>query len=172
MRPFCIEVAPALEAGGERVRWPPTRVRPGPVSQPASPLCLPQGSIEASSLMTSRRRPSGGKGTRGPRPRLFRKGSCQADGCNVDLLTLPFYYQRNHICLEHNKCPMFTRQVRRNASTGRQRRSRRPSGRPVCWTDVHPAAGRVTTATGGGHIGALRPRGGWGARMYSAPRGQ
>lgn len=31
---------------------------------------------------------------RGPRPRLFKKNCCQADGCPTDLQTLSFYYQR------------------------------------------------------------------------------
>ncbi|KFM28292.1 Squamosa promoter-binding-like protein 11 [Auxenochlorella protothecoides] len=51
-----------------------------------------------------------GRGSRGPRPRLFAKGKCQADGCSVNLSKLPFYYQRNHVCTEHNKCPSFRRQ--------------------------------------------------------------
>lgn len=32
-----------------------------------------------------------------PRPRLFKKGECQADGCAADLSGLPRYHQRNHI---------------------------------------------------------------------------
>lgn len=55
-------------------------------------------------------RPRMGRGSRGPRPRLFAKGKCQADGCSVNLSKLPFYYQRNHVCTEHNKCPSFRRQ--------------------------------------------------------------
>lgn len=39
-----------------------------------------------------------GKRRRGPRPRIFKKHACQADGCAVDLAPLSFYLQRNHIC--------------------------------------------------------------------------
>lgn len=38
-------------------------------------------------------RPAKGRGSRGPRPRLFAKGACQADGCTADLTSLPFYNQ-------------------------------------------------------------------------------
>jgi hypothetical protein len=39
-----------------------------------------------------------GKRRRGPRPRVFKKFSCQSDNCPVDLAPLSFYLQRNHIC--------------------------------------------------------------------------
>lgn len=39
-----------------------------------------------------------GKRRRGPRPRVFKKHTCQSDGCTVDLAPLSFYLQRNHIC--------------------------------------------------------------------------
>ncbi|GAB4813527.1 hypothetical protein N2152v2_000573 [Parachlorella kessleri] len=55
------------------------------------------------------RKPSKGKGSRGPRPRLFKKGTCQADGCEADLTPLPFYNQRNHICMAHKKAEDFTK---------------------------------------------------------------
>lgn len=57
-----------------------------------------------------------GKAGRGPRPRLFRKGACQADGCGTDLKELPYYYQRNHICTKHNKIGEFECQVRPGAA--------------------------------------------------------
>ncbi|KAL4539548.1 hypothetical protein Ndes2437B_g02083 [Nannochloris sp. 'desiccata'] len=44
---------------------------------------------------------------RGPRPRLFKKHRCQADGCHANLSTYSFYYQRNHICTEHLKSESF-----------------------------------------------------------------
>lgn len=48
-----------------------------------------------------------GKAKRGPRPRLFKKHRCQADGCHANLATYSFYYQRNHICVEHLKAEVF-----------------------------------------------------------------
>lgn len=50
--------------------------------------------------------PAGAK--RGPRPRRFRKNTCQADGCTTDLGQLSFYYQRNHICPDHLKCESYS----------------------------------------------------------------
>lgn len=47
------------------------------------------------------------KAKRGPRPRLFKKHRCQADGCHANLATYSFYYQRNHICVEHLKAESF-----------------------------------------------------------------
>ena len=38
------------------------------------------------------------KQKRGPRPRLFKKYTCQSDDCIADLRQLSFYCQRNHIC--------------------------------------------------------------------------
>ncbi|KAK2077399.1 hypothetical protein QBZ16_004244 [Prototheca wickerhamii] len=87
------------------LEWP-SDGQPSPVSgsineQPSSSSGF---SSEAST------RPRAGRGSRGPRPRLFAKGKCQADGCTVDLLKLPYYYQRNHICTHHNKALSFHRQ--------------------------------------------------------------
>ena len=48
------------------------------------------------------------KAKRGPRPRLFKKHRCQADGCHANLATYSFYYQRNHICVEHLKAELFS----------------------------------------------------------------
>ncbi|KAK2075885.1 hypothetical protein QBZ16_001627 [Prototheca wickerhamii] len=48
------------------------------------------------------------KQKRGPRPRLFKKNSCQADNCSEDLSTFSFYYQRNHICPTHLKCAEYS----------------------------------------------------------------
>eukprot|EP00887_Chlorella_sp_A99_P000921 scaffold5.g921.t1 len=44
---------------------------------------------------------------RGPRPRLFKKFTCQSDGCPEDLSALSFYYQRNHICPPHLKAASY-----------------------------------------------------------------
>lgn len=41
------------------------------------------------------------------RPRRFKKHHCQADGCQVNLAQLSFYFQRNHICKDHLKSEMF-----------------------------------------------------------------
>lgn len=43
------------------------------------------------------------------RPRLFKKGECQADGCSADLSGLPRYHQRNHICVPHKVADEFWR---------------------------------------------------------------
>ena len=44
-----------------------------------------------------------------PRPRLFQKDRCQADGCTESLKSLPFYNRRNHICMPHKTAPSFFR---------------------------------------------------------------
>lgn len=91
----------------ERTRW---RVESHPTPpRPMPPQLSLLDSLEYSDGKPSR--PRMGRGSRGPRPRLFAKGKCQADGCSVNLSKLPFYYQRNHVCTEHNKCPSFRRQV-------------------------------------------------------------
>lgn len=48
------------------------------------------------------------KAKRGPRPRLFKKNSCQADNCSENLSSYSFYYQRNHICPTHLKCTEYS----------------------------------------------------------------
>ncbi|EFN50836.1 hypothetical protein CHLNCDRAFT_37677 [Chlorella variabilis] len=48
-----------------------------------------------------------GKRRRGPRPRVFKKHTCQSDGCTVDLAPLSFYLQRNHICPDHLKADSY-----------------------------------------------------------------
>jgi hypothetical protein len=54
----------------------------------------------------------GQKGTpRGPRPRLYGRTQCQADGCKSDLAGLPRYHLRNHICLQHKTAESFLKQV-------------------------------------------------------------
>lgn len=52
---------------------------------------------------------SSGKAVRGPRPRLFHKDRCQADGCSYDLKKLPFYNRRNHICMAHKTADEYLR---------------------------------------------------------------
>ncbi|KAI3437765.1 hypothetical protein D9Q98_000212 [Chlorella vulgaris] len=53
----------------------------------------------------------GQKGTtRGPRPRLYGRTQCQADGCKSDLAGLPRYHLRNHICLQHKTAESFLKQ--------------------------------------------------------------
>lgn len=60
-----------------------------------------------SSKASGKRGTSSDKQKRGPRPRRFRKDRCQADGCTNSLRSLSFYYQRNHICMEHIKAEDF-----------------------------------------------------------------
>lgn len=97
-----------------------------PGCRPLSLLCV-QGSVCRAGAGSGHAGRSG-KVARGPRPRLFQKGACQADGCSVDLSTLPYYYQRNHICTEHNKCPLFSCKVRVCALGGGDRRTRGVGG--------------------------------------------
>ena len=67
---------------------------------------------------------------RGPRPRLFKKHSCQADGCSVDLAPLSFYLQRNHICPVR---PLALPRARLRPAAAGARRPCAPAGRAPRW---------------------------------------
>jgi hypothetical protein len=55
--------------------------------------------------------PSGGNGARRSKPRLFQRGTCQADGCTIDLTAHSYYSNRNHICPSHLKADSFVKLV-------------------------------------------------------------
>ncbi|KAL6784671.1 hypothetical protein ACKKBF_B02735 [Auxenochlorella protothecoides x Auxenochlorella symbiontica] len=93
---------PVLGSGGA-----PNALDPGPKLQHAAPGYPPPtpGLSSATWDEQSVDESSGGRGKarRGPRPRMFKKNTCQADNCTADLGACSFYYQRNHICPAHLK---------------------------------------------------------------------
>ncbi|KAL6785170.1 hypothetical protein ACKKBG_A02735 [Auxenochlorella protothecoides x Auxenochlorella symbiontica] len=93
---------PVLGSGGA-----PNALDPGPKLQHAAPGYPPPtpGLSSATWDEQSVDESGGGRGKarRGPRPRMFKKNTCQADNCTADLGACSFYYQRNHICPAHLK---------------------------------------------------------------------
>jgi hypothetical protein len=88
------------QGGGDMTQhyMPPPTAYPqqhgGPLVLPAL-TAVPAGSSQQQGLSEAT---ADGKRRRGPRPRVFKKHTCQSDGCTVDLAPLSFYLQRNHIC--------------------------------------------------------------------------
>eukprot|EP00887_Chlorella_sp_A99_P007291 scaffold2.g7291.t1 len=107
--------APAQTLGSHHYPLPTLPVIQAASSAAADSFAATSGQPEASDTATLAGSASRPKQRRGPRPRLFKKGTCQSDGCPEDLgrdlpmppistrSTLSFYYQRNHICPAHLK---------------------------------------------------------------------
>lgn len=77
---------------------PPATAAAAAAAAAAGSGLAPSAAVSAASAATSIGG-SRGKTQRGPRPRLFRKNCCQADGCAANLSACAFYLQvRRPVC--------------------------------------------------------------------------